>query len=132
MVMALLFSFLCSVADAALLNIPPSYIAELRERDAKQAERLDRLKGDNIDHTLTAEEIMTPRTVMTALQARTTVGQAYEKSGRIPYSRLPLYGKNQDDVLGFVLREDILVADMQAMARQLRERRARASGIEVP
>jgi CBS domain containing-hemolysin-like protein len=41
------------------------------------------------------------------------VGEAYENGGRIPYSRLPLYGKDKDDVLGFVLREDILVAHLQ-------------------
>jgi len=245
--LALFFSFLCSVAEAVLLSITPSYIAELRERDPKQADRLQALKGEGIDrslaailtvntiaHTvgaigagakatsvfgdawfgvfsavmtllilflseivpktigavhwrrlsgftatyvnllikltyplivvselltrmiargqkvhvfsrdefvamadigqksgqidereskiirnlfrfkaLTAEDIMTPRTVMVALQADTTVGQAYEGGGRIPYSRLPLYGKDKDDVLGFVLREDILVAHLQ-------------------
>ena len=56
---------------------------------------------------------LTPRTVMVALQEEQTVGEAYENGGRIPYSRLPLYGKDKDDVLGFVLREDILVAHLQ-------------------
>jgi CBS domain containing-hemolysin-like protein len=245
--LALFFSFLCSVAEAVLLSITPSYIAELRKRDPKQADRLQALKGEGIDrslaailtvntiaHTvgaigagakatsvfgdawfgvfsavmtllilflseivpktigavhwrrlsgftatyvnllikltyplivvselltrmiargqkvhrfsrdefvamadigqksgqidareskiirnlfrfkaLTAEDIMTPRTVMTALQADTTIGQAYEGGGRIPYSRLPLYGKDKDDSIGFVLREDILVAHLQ-------------------
>lgn len=245
--LALFFSFLCSVAEAVLLSITPSYIAELRERNPKQAERLHQLKSENIDrslaailtintiaHTvgaigagskatavfgdalfgvfsagmtllilflseivpktigavhwrrltgftaayvrlliivtyplirvsevltrliskgqrvhvfsreefiamsnvgqqsgqidereskiirnlfrfkaLTAEDIMTPRTVMVALQADTTVAQAYELRDRIPFSRLPLYGRNRDHILGFVLFEDILLAQLR-------------------
>jgi len=80
---------------------------QIDERESKIIRNLFRFKA------LTAEDIMTPRTVMVALQAEMTVGQAYEGSGRIPYSRLPLYGKDKDDVLGFVLREDILVAHLQ-------------------
>jgi len=245
--LALFFSFLCSVAEAVLLSITPSYIAELRERSPKQAERLHQLKSENIDrslaailtintiaHTvgaigagskatavfgdalfgvfsavmtllilflseivpktigavhwrrltgftttyirllivvtyplirvsevltrlisrgqkvhvfsreefiamstigqqsgqidereskiirnlfrfkaLTAEDIMTPRTVMVALQADTTVAQAYELRDRIPFSRLPLYGRDRDDILGFVLFQDILLAHLR-------------------
>lgn len=33
--MALVFSFLCSVAEAVLLSITPSYIAELQDRKPK-------------------------------------------------------------------------------------------------
>jgi CBS domain containing-hemolysin-like protein len=29
----------------------------------------------------------------------------------IPFSRIPIYGENQDDVTGFVLRNDILLAE---------------------
>jgi CBS domain containing-hemolysin-like protein len=245
--LALLFSFLCSVAEAVLLSITPAYIAELRERDPTRAERLHRLKVEGIDrslaailtvntiaHTvgaigagaqatrvfgeawfgvfsavmtllilflseivpktlgavhwrrlsgftaayvnllikltyplivvselltrliargqkvhvfsrdefvamadiggqagaidereskiirnlfrfkaLTAEDIMTPRTVMVALQADLPIGRACESVGRIPYSRLPLYGADRDQVTGFVLREDILFAHLQ-------------------
>jgi CBS domain containing-hemolysin-like protein len=243
-VLALFFSFLCSVAEAVLLSITPSFIAELRDRSPTQAERLHQLKTVNIDrslaailtvntiaHTvgaigagskatavfgdalfgvfsavmtllilflseivpktigavhwrrltgftdayvrlliflmyplirvselltriishgqkvhvfsreefiamtdigaqsgqidereskiirnlfrfkaLTAKDIMTPRTVMVALQADTTVAQAYELRDRIPFSRLPLYGRDKDEIVGFVLYEDILLA----------------------
>jgi CBS domain containing-hemolysin-like protein len=245
--LALFFSFLCSVAEAVLLSITPSFIAEMRERDPKKAERLQRIKTDKIDrslaailtvntiaHTvgaigagskatavfgsawfgvfsavmtllilflseivpktigavhwrrltgiterfvsllivlmyplilvselltrvisrgqkvhvfsreefiamtdvgqksgqidqreskiirnlfrfkaLTAEDIMTPRTVMVALQAGMTVVQAYELREQIPFSRLPLYGRDKDDIIGFVLYEDILLAHLQ-------------------
>lgn len=245
--LALLFSFLCSVAEAVLLSITPSYVAELRERDPRQAERLGRLKGDNIDrslaailtvntvaHTLgavgagskatavfgdalfgvfsavltllilflseivpktigavhwrrltgfteayvrvlifamyplirlselvtrlisrgqkvhvfsrdefiamtdlgqrsgqideresrvirnlfrfkalTAADVMTPRPVMVTLPARMTVAEAYGLRDQIPFSRLPLHGEDRDDIPGFVIYEDILLAHLR-------------------
>lgn len=245
--LALVFSFLCSIAEAVLLSITPSFVAELRERDPKQAERLGRLKGDNIDrslaailtvntvaHTLgavgagskatavfgdalfgvfsavltllilflseivpktigavhwrrltgfteayvrllifamyplirvselltrlisrgqkvhvfsreefiamtdigersgqidaresrvirnlfrfkalTAEDVMTPRPVMVSLPAAMTVAEAYGLRDQIPFSRLPLHGQDRDDILGFVIYEDILLAHLR-------------------
>ncbi len=59
--MALVFSFLCSVAEAVLLSITPSYIAELRSRKPKVAALLKHLKQDNIDQSLAA--ILTLNTI---------------------------------------------------------------------
>lgn len=252
LLLALAFSFLCSVAEAVLLSITPSFIAELRERDPTRAERLQRIKTDKIDrslaailtvntiaHTvgaigvgskatavfgeawfgvvsavmtllilflseivpktigavhwrsltgiteryvsllimlmyplilvselltqvisrgqkvhvfsrdefiamadvgqqsgqidereskiinnlfrfkaLTAEDIMTPRTVIVALPASMTVVEAYELRVQIPFSRLPLYGRDKDDIQGFVLYEDILLAHLQDQDKQ--------------
>lgn len=245
--LALLFSFLCSIAEAVLLSITPSYIAEMQNSDPPLAARLQKLKGDSIDrslaailtvntiahtvgaigagskatsvfgsawfgvfsavmtllilflseivpktigavhwrrlgrvtaayvnlliftmypliriselltklishgqkvhvfsrdefvamadvghrsgqinereskiianlfrfHALTAKDIMTPRTVMVALPASLTVAEAYAMGDRTPFSRLPLYGRDKDDVIGFVLRDDILSAYLQ-------------------
>jgi len=59
--MALVFSFLCSVAEAVLLSITPSYIAELQGRKPKLAELLKKLKQDNVDKSLAA--ILTLNTI---------------------------------------------------------------------
>jgi CBS domain containing-hemolysin-like protein len=59
--LALLFSFLCSIAEASLLSITPAYIAGLKEKNPKKAERLKRLKEDNIDQSLAA--ILTVNTI---------------------------------------------------------------------
>ncbi|WP_436860030.1 CNNM domain-containing protein [Acinetobacter haemolyticus] len=59
--LALFFSFLCSIAEATLLCITPSYIAGLKETDPKKAEQLRRLKEDNIDQSLAA--ILTVNTI---------------------------------------------------------------------
>ena len=50
---ALGFSFYCSIAEAVLLSITPSFIATLREKKPKDAERLFSLKS-NIDRPLAA------------------------------------------------------------------------------
>ncbi|OZB12593.1 MAG: hemolysin, partial [Marinobacter sp. 34-60-7] len=54
------FSFLCSILEASLLSITPSYIASLKKDNPKLFERLRRLK-DNIDDPLSA--ILTLNTI---------------------------------------------------------------------
>ena len=54
-------SFICSLAEAALLSMTPSYIADIQETNPKKANMLKRLKVDNIDQSLAA--ILTLNTV---------------------------------------------------------------------
>lgn len=243
-VLALLFSFMCSVAEASLLSITPAYVAGLRDKNPKRAELLRQLKGEKIDQSLAAiltvntiahtvgaigagskatvvfgdvwfgvfsavmtllilflseivpktlgavywrevsgitalyvnflikamyplivvselitkwiaggkktgdfdrEEfvamaglghemghlneresaiignlfgfkslktsaIMTPRVVVAAVKADMTVDEAIEKTSSVPFSRLPIYPETIDEVSGFLLREDLLLA----------------------
>lgn len=59
--LALVFSFVCSVAEAVLLSITPSYIESLREKRPKRAALLKRLRQDRIDQSLAA--ILTLNTI---------------------------------------------------------------------
>lgn len=59
--LALLFSFLCSVAEATLLSITPSYIAGLREEQPAKAALLKKLREDDLDRSLAA--ILTLNTI---------------------------------------------------------------------
>lgn len=59
--LALVFSFLCSITEAALLSITPSYIESLKVTHPKRAALLQRLKQDNIDQSLAA--ILTLNTI---------------------------------------------------------------------
>ena len=59
--LALVFSFLCSVAEAVLLSITPSYIEGQKEKRPKRAALLQRLKQDNVDRSLAA--ILTLNTI---------------------------------------------------------------------
>ncbi|MEM1070309.1 MAG: hemolysin family protein [Planctomycetota bacterium] len=53
LLVAIGFSFLCSIAEAVLLSITPSYLAERRKEDSATAKRILRLR-ENIDRPLAA------------------------------------------------------------------------------
>jgi CBS domain containing-hemolysin-like protein len=59
--LALGFSFLCSIAEAVLLSITPSYIEGQKKIRPRRAARLKRLKLDNVDRSLAA--ILTLNTI---------------------------------------------------------------------
>ncbi len=59
--MALVISFLCSIAEAVLLSITPSYIEGLREAHARLAETLRHVRQESIDRSLAA--ILTLNTI---------------------------------------------------------------------
>lgn len=74
-----------------------------------------------------AKEIMTPRTVVFALQRDTTTRDVVNNQKILPYSRIPIYEEDLDDISGFVLRSDIFKAaaedklelPLQSMVRTL-------------
>lgn len=55
-----------------------------------------------------ARDIMTPRVAIEALAERLTLKQALLIIGDKPFSRIPVYGKNIDDIVGMVTSKDIL------------------------
>jgi len=56
-----------------------------------------------------ARDIMTPRTVIFALAEALTVAEAMEAHPDPSFSRIPVYGKDRDEVKGFVLKSDMLL-----------------------
>lgn len=63
----------------------------------------------SLDQVL-AKEIMTPRTVVKIADANSTIQDFYNENKNIRYSRIPIYSENQDNIIGIVLRTDILNA----------------------
>ncbi|MDF1764160.1 MAG: hemolysin family protein, partial [Oleibacter sp.] len=59
--LALVFSFLCSIAESVLLSITPSYIEGQKEKRPKLASLLKQLRQDNVDRSLAA--ILTLNTI---------------------------------------------------------------------
>ena len=55
-------------------------------------------------------EILTPRTVVSALDVTLTVNEAMAQLKEVPFSRLPVFDTNLDAVVGLVLRPQILEA----------------------
>ena len=60
--------------------------------------------------SIKAKDVMTPRTVIVALQQDLTVTEAIQTHPDTPVSRIPLYKDDVDDISGFILRTDMLLA----------------------
>ncbi len=58
---------------------------------------------------LTAQDIMTPRTVVTALPEETTLASAITIDTLKPFSRIPVFRETIDRITGFVLKYEILL-----------------------
>tara|TARA_R110001583_G_scaffold192319_1_gene358656 strand:- start:97 stop:375 length:279 start_codon:yes stop_codon:yes gene_type:complete len=71
--LSIAFSFLCSILEAALLSITPSYIAKQKEDNPKLHASLTRLKA-NIDRPLAA--ILTLNTIAHTVGATAVGAQA--------------------------------------------------------
>ena len=63
--------------------------------------------------SLSVRDIMTPRTVIGALPENTSIAEATVFATEHPFSRIPLYTNDLDNFDGFVLRGDILLANLQ-------------------
>jgi CBS domain containing-hemolysin-like protein len=97
----------------------PSYRSDeeiilLAERGARHG-TLSKSESNIIANALSLDdirvsEIMTPRTVVTALRRNATVGEVFREFPNLPFGRLPVYGRNLDDITGIVRRRDLLKA----------------------
>lgn len=74
----------------------------LEEKESRILRNLLHLSGVQV------ADIMTPRTVMFRFQQDMTVRDVIDRHRALPYSRIPVYEDNVDDIVGFVLRHDIL------------------------
>jgi CBS domain containing-hemolysin-like protein len=59
---------------------------------------------------LSVRNIMTPRAVVCSVDERTTVGSFFETHQDTPFSRIPVYGREREDITGYVLKTDLLIA----------------------
>ena len=80
-------------------------MAEISEDEGS----IDEHEGDIIENlmkldNIPVEDVMTPRSVIFALQKGHTVGEVVENNSPIAFSRIPVYDKDMDDVIGIVSR----------------------------
>lgn len=59
---------------------------------------------------LSVRDIMTPRPVIFSAPDSTNVGDFFKEHATKPFSRIPLYGENREDLIGYVLKSDMLLA----------------------
>ncbi len=57
-----------------------------------------------------AKDIMTPRTVLFCLPQELSVGEYFTQHAQKPFSRIPVYQGSRDEITGFVLSSDLLIA----------------------
>ncbi len=84
-------------------------MAEMGEDEGTIGEK----EGDIIENLLNlrevkAEEVMTPRNVVFALKMDQTVRDVVDKHSPIAFSRIPIFEKDLDTVIGFVHRYDLV------------------------
>ena len=66
-----------------------------------------------------AEEIMTPRTVMFSVDGSRRLSQVAERARTWPFSRVPVYVGQPDEVVGYVLKSEILSRDWRQKDERL-------------
>ncbi len=77
---------------------------QLGEQESQILKNLLRLRKTAI------ADAMTPRTVVFSLPQELRVAEFFHKYEQMRFSRIPIYAENQDQVSGFVLRDDLLLA----------------------
>lgn len=91
-------------AEVAALAARGAEEGHLHEDESRIVSNLFRFRE------LKVKDIMTPRTVVLSLPASMTVAQMWEAHPRLQFSRVPIYGDKPDDVIGFVLKDELLLA----------------------
>lgn len=113
-------TFLCNIIVRVFVKPPKNTeksdeeIILLAERGAQQG-TISRSESNIITNALALDdvrvsEIMTPRTVVSALKRNATIGEVFREFPNIPFARMPVYGKNIDEIVGLVRRRDLLKA----------------------
>lgn len=64
-------------------------------------------------NSLRVQDVMTPRTVVFALPETETIGEVVKEHDEFRFSRIPVYGKNRDEVTGYVLKDELLLRAAQ-------------------
>jgi len=105
------------VGPPAKLHGSGEEIILLAERGAQEG-TLSASESDIIANALSLDnvrvgEIMTPRTVVTALNRSSSVAEVFNEYPTLPFGRLPVFGRNMDDIVGVVRRRDLLKAKAQ-------------------
>lgn len=103
---------LLSQKDAT--GISEQEIVLLAERSAEEG-NLTEHERDMITNALNLEDIpvrdiMTPRTVMFALERSMCIGTLFDQFPNLRFARIPLYEENLDNIVGVVRRRDLLAA----------------------
>ncbi|TAG33574.1 MAG: HlyC/CorC family transporter [Verrucomicrobia bacterium] len=113
-------TFLCGMIVRFFVGVPAADSAAgeeirlLAERGARHG-TLSQSESNIITNALRLDQvrvnsIMTPRNVVTALRQSATITEIFRESPNVSFGRMPVYGRNLDDIVGIVRRRDLLKA----------------------
>lgn len=89
-------------------------LAKLGEREGTLGSQESKLlENILLLRAIRTEAILTPRTVVTALDASLTVSEGIAQVGDTPFTRIPLYEDDLDSVIGIVFKPRILEAERE-------------------
>ncbi|MCG8761463.1 DUF21 domain-containing protein [Tenacibaculum finnmarkense] len=57
-----------------------------------------------------AKDIMTPRTVVVSADENQTIQSFFDKNKQLNFSRVPVFSKNSDNITGYILKDQLLLA----------------------
>jgi CBS domain containing-hemolysin-like protein len=108
------FTSVITPSSSAATRISPQEIASMA-RMGRKSGSIELLEEKVIQNVLeldnkSAEDIMTPRTVVFSLSADLTLEEAHEKARGWPNSRVPVYDEDPEDIVGMILRRDVFAA----------------------
>ncbi len=90
--------------EFALMADLSSKEGHLQEQESHFLKNLMQLHQTNV------KEAMTPRTVIFSLDQSLTIETFFHKHDQTTFSRIPIYDGDQENITGYVLRNDLLLA----------------------
>ena len=58
---------------------------------------------------ITANDVMTPRVVVTLADELMTIREFHEQNEELPFSRIPVYRDHRDNITGYILKDELLL-----------------------
>ncbi len=55
------------------------------------------------------KDVMTPRIVVIAASDQMTIGEFHEQNEKLPFSRIPVFHEQNDNVTGYILKDELLL-----------------------
>ena len=90
-------------------------MAELGEQEGQLEERESRiLKNMFLLHETRVTDVMTPRPVVFSLPESLTVSDYFDSHFDSRFSRIPIYSTDREQLTGFVLKDDLLLAQSRS------------------
>ncbi len=87
------------------------FMAQLGEEEGViEADELEMLQGVFQLNDTSARDLMTPRVSLTCIEGNVTIESVKDEIVDSQHSRIVVIGENRDDILGVILRSELLVA----------------------